>query len=209
MRIIKKSLILVLASLAVALGGYWYHGTRSLNAWPMVNAQPAGKGILCFGDSLVAGRGADEAKNTYPAQLERLTGVNVLASGVSGETSEDGLKRLQKTRGDSFGIAVVTLGGNDILRKIPWETTQKNLAAIFREFQSRGALVVFTAVEGPLGGREKRYRQLCKEHGVVMVPNILKGILSDPELKADMVHPNSAGYRVVAERIQNVIRPFL
>ncbi len=205
----RRASIVMLVMGAVASVWFWQRWSRRLNYWELTNPSPANPTILCYGDSLVAGFGADDPQGTYPVQLGKILGVEVIASGVPGETSEGGWKRLQATRGRSFGVAVVTLGGNDILQRVPWETTQKNLSAIFQEFQSRGALVLFTAVEGPFGGRQKRYRQLCREKGVVMVPDILKGILGNPDLTADPIHPNSAGYRLVAERVAKAAAPFL
>ena len=78
------------------------------------------------------------------------------------------------------------------------------------ELQGRGVLVAFTGVEGPLGGsRGKRYRQLCQDHGVILIPDILDGILSDDSLRSDQIHPNGDGYKLMAQRVADVIAPYL
>ena len=49
--------------------------------------------ILAFGDNLTVGLGTTET-SSYLAVLADLTGLNVINSGVSGETTDRGLKRL-------------------------------------------------------------------------------------------------------------------
>jgi len=91
---------------------------------------------------------------------------------------------------------------------VPWAETERGLRAVFREFQSRGAVVAFTGVEFPLFGGDLRGRQrrLCRECGVLFIPNILGGILTDSALRADQVHPNRVGYGKVAERVAARVR---
>jgi len=181
-----------------------------INAWDLVNAPPPSGPIVCFGDSLVAGIGADSPDGSYPRQLERLLGREVLVWGTSGLTSAEGFKRLQDARAFRGGVVVVTLGGNDIIKQTPWRQTNESLGKIFQELQARGALVAFTGVEGPIKGtRGKRYRELCRRNGVILIPDILGGILANDDLKADQIHPNDAGYRLMAQRVAAVLGPLL
>lgn len=209
MQISRKQLILAAAAgiLAMALFLVW-RGTR-LNRWEIVNRPPQQRQIVCFGDSLVHGVGATSAEGGYPFQLGQMLGIQASAYGVPGETAAEGLERLAETPEIAECIAIVTLGGNDILRRIPWEETEKSLEAIFRALQSRGCMVVYTGVKGFGGGLSGRHRRLCRRAGVVLVPNILKGILGDPKLKADQIHPNNRGYAIVAERIATVVGPLI
>jgi len=203
-------------ALAILILFLVWHGVGAwkrwrLNRWPIRNLPVASGPIVCFGDSLVSGVGASSASDTYPAQLGRQLGREVVANGIPGHTTADGLARLQEGKGpQDAALVIVTLGGNDMLNRIPLTTTVENLRRIFGELHSRGCVVAFTVVESPLsGGRGKALTQLCKRQGVIVVPDLLGGILSNGKLKDDPIHPNDAGYAIVAERVAKAIRPFL
>ena len=166
------------------------------------NYPPQNNEICCFGDSLVYGVGADSPADAYPDVLAKLTGRSVYNWGTSGDTTSDGLNKCIKFQERKFGAVIVTLGGNDILRRIRWEITKENLRKIFQLIQESGAVVVFTGVTGPLNPtREKLYGVICKEQGVLYIPEILKGIMNNTDLKSDEIHPNSEGYKLMAERV--------
>jgi acyl-CoA thioesterase-1 len=174
---------------------------------PLTNVPPANQIICCFGDSLVAGKGAGDEANKYHSVLADLLGREVVAIGKSGATTADGLNSCEKIESGDYGIIVVTLGGNDIMQRIDYNQTEKNLEGIFTKLQERGAVVAFTCVLSPLSiSRGKKYRQLCERTGVLFVPDILNGILADPSLRADEIHPNADGYRLVAERVAASLR---
>ena len=68
-------------------------------------------------------------------------------------------------------------------------------------------MVAFTGVSGPFfAARENLYEELCEEEGVLLIPGILNGILDNPSMKSDQVHPNAAGYRLMAERVAAALR---
>lgn len=170
------------------------------------NSPPQNSTICIFGDSLVAGVGAEDHES-YPAQLAELTGHTVIAVGTSGDTTAQALQRIARVQDQPYGIIIVTLGGNDIIRRVPWDETRENLRQLFQKLQETGAVVAYTGVIGPLNfSRDKKYRKLCEEEGVFYISDILDGILSDPRLKADDVHPNAAGYRLMAERVADALR---
>lgn len=182
-----------------------------LNRWPIRNLPVASGPVVCFGDSLVSGIGASSATETYPAQLGRLLGREVLADGIPGQTTGDALARLRGGEGPrDAALVIVTLGGNDMLNRTSLATTVENLRGIFSELHARQAVVAFTVIESPLsGGRGKALTQLCKRQGVIVIPDLLGGILNHNEFKDDPIHPNDAGYALVAERVNKVLRPFL
>jgi acyl-CoA thioesterase-1 len=64
-------------------------------------------------------------------------------------------------------------------------------------------LGLFTDEYGPL------YEEIAEKHGALYIPQVLKGILSDPKLKSDSIHPNGAGYQLMAERILEQVKPLL
>lgn len=173
---------------------------------PITNIPPQNERICCFGDSLVAGVGARSEAENYPAFLAAKSGRAVVNWGTPGDTTADGLEKTDQFIDEKFGIVIVTLGGNDILRRLPWPETKANLHRIFQSIQRSGAVVVFTGVTGPLNpSRNRLYRNICAEEGVLFVPEILDGILQDSALRADSVHPNSAGYKMVADRVHDAL----
>jgi lysophospholipase L1-like esterase len=208
----KSAIAAILACiLLLAVAGVRRFARPALNTWDIVNlpVEPTGP-LLCFGDSLVAGFGASSSQAGYPARLGRLLGRPVVAIGTPGQTAAEGLKKLRADPRIRAPLVIVTLGGNDILKRIPLEKTVAALDEIFRELQRRGATVAFTGVESLLPGkRGAAYRRLCREHGVILIPDVLDGILGNDALLSDTVHPNDKGYGLMAERVAAVLRPFL
>ncbi|MDX9979030.1 MAG: GDSL-type esterase/lipase family protein [Lentisphaeria bacterium] len=203
--------ILVVVLLLGGCFGWVNRPAPKPNQWPIRNL-PVGPGpIVCYGDSLVSGVGASSSRQTYPAQLGQLLGRPVQAQGTPGETTAGALASLRDGDGPKDApLVVVTLGGNDILARTRLSVTEANLAEIFDLLHARGAVVAFTAIESPLSGQRGRsLAKLCRRHGVILVPDLLGDILGEDELMADPIHPNDAGYAIVAERIATALRPFL
>ena len=100
--------------------------------------------ILAFGDSLLTGYGLEDGQN-YPARLEtalRVRGINarVANAGVSGNTTADGLQRLDFTldnQKQAPDLVVISLGGNDMLRALPVGQTRDNLDAMLKQLHAR------------------------------------------------------------------------
>ena len=182
------------------------------NSWSITNEHPQGTAVVAFGDSLTAGYQVAEA-DSYPAQLTGLLGREVVNRGVSGDTTADGLARLDRdVLSESPGIVLLSLGANDMLRKQPIDDTFANLRRIVDRIQARGALVVLIGVEGyPLvhGDYGSRYRELARETGCVYVPDMLDDVFGDPALMYDQIHPNAKGYAKIAARIESEVGRYL
>lgn len=108
-------------------------------------------------------------------------------------------------------LAVVEFGGNDFLRRVPVEETLQNLEAIVSTLISGGMMVVILEVEVGLGGDPYLvgYQAVAERHGAILVPDIMKGILTSPDLKADTIHPNAKGHRLIADRVIRILAPLL
>ncbi len=164
--------------------------------------------IFAFGDSLLAGYGLETGEG-YPARLEaalRARGINarMIDAAVSGDTSQAGAQRLafaldaQDTKPD---LAVVSLGGNDMLRGLPPEETRKSMDAILGEFDKRGIeVVVLGMLAAPNLGKDYAdrfnpiYPALAKAHGDTLVPFFMQPLLENPDLiQPDKVHPTAQG----------------
>ncbi len=197
----RTKLVAVAIVLAAAGAAFVLFGRENLD-WPVTNDQAAGQVIVAFGDSLTRGFGASEG-STYPDHLSELLGCPIVNAGRDGETAGQALSRIDRVLANQPDTVIITLGGNDILRRTPLETTLDDLRQIFQTLQQAGAMVVYAAVDPPLIGSNwvSAVRDLCRAEGVLYVPSIMDGLWSDSERMYDSIHPNGKGYRVVAERI--------
>ena len=176
-----------------------------------VRQPTAGTRIICFGDSLTAGTGASRGMD-YPAQLSRLISREVVNAGVPGDTTAEGLARLEAdVLSQSPRLVLITLGGNDLKNRIPKDEAFRNLREIVDRIHEAGAVAIIGGIDIPLYGRGfgAAYRKLAEETGAVLIENILEDILGDRALMSDPIHPNDAGYAIMAERFHEAIRAFL
>jgi acyl-CoA thioesterase-1 len=177
--------------------------------------------LVALGDSLTAGLGVDPT-SSYPARLQaRLAAAGyryrVVNAGVSGDTSAQGLNRLDAVVALKPRIVIVALGANDGLRGIPVEVTRRNLDEILRTLQRDGVTVLLAGLEIPPNyGSEytaafrNMYSQLAREHKAAFLPFLLEGVGGHPDLnQEDGIHPTAEGYAVVADNLWKVLQPML
>ena len=170
-------------------------------------ALPAGSTILALGDSLTAGYAAD-AEAAYPAVLASLTGWQIINGGVSGNTSAQALARLPALMRRQPQLVLVSIGGNDFLRKVPEADTRSNIRQIVQQIKAAGVPAVLVAVPyfttGALFGRlseHPMYEELAAELNVPLLKGAWAEVLGDKKLKSDQIHANAQGYRVFAEKM--------
>lgn len=176
---------------------------------PGYSPLPAASTVLAFGDSVTFGTGAAGGED-YPSQLALISGWTVANHGVPGDTSEGAKQRiaaaLDETRPQ---LVIVEIGGNDFLRRRPEAQTKENIRDILRVVkQSRVPVVLVATPRFSLLGAATGslpdaglYAELAEEEDVALVPGVFAGVLSDAQLKSDQIHPNAAGYRLLAEGI--------
>ena len=164
--------------------------------------------LLAFGDSLTYGTGADEAES-YPAQLARLTGRRVVREGNPGEVSAAGLERLPAALDEHRPrLLLLCHGGNDFLRRQSKQAAAENLRAMVRLAKSRGVevLLIGTPEPGFSVTPPEFYAEIAKEFRIPYEGDVLGKILKDSSLKADQIHPNAKGYRLMAQRVFELLR---
>ena len=166
------------------------------------NLDSPGKTIVVLGDSIASGVGSGRGE-AYPDLLAARFGTEeVVNAGVSGNTTADGLARIDEV--------IVELGGNDLLRRVPPEQTEKSLREILDRLVAARVVPVLVELDAPFGGRYLEiYERLGDEYQVPVVEDILGEILRDPSLKSDTIHPNAAGQKVLAEAIVEEIEPLI
>jgi acyl-CoA thioesterase-1 len=165
--------------------------------------------IVAFGDSLTAGTGADAPGDAYPAVLGRLIGREVINSGVPGETSAEGLRRLPAVLAEHRPkLVLLCLGGNDIVQHLDSKQTAKNLTAMVQLAKARGTAVLLIGVpdRNLFGGVAKYYPEVANALQLPYEGDVMNEVLRDARLESDPVHPNSAGYRRIGERLAVLLK---
>jgi len=164
--------------------------------------------VLAFGDSLTYGTGAND-EQSYPAQLARITGRRVVREGVPGEVSATGLARLPAVLdAHQPRLLILCHGGNDFLRRLPKEQAAENVRAMIRLAKDRGVevLLIGTPEIGFTLTPPEFYAGIAKQFGIPYEGDVLTKILRNGELKSDQIHPNAQGYRLMAERVAELLR---
>lgn len=164
--------------------------------------------VVAFGDSITYGVGA-APQESYPAVLERLIGRRVVNAGVSGEVTAAGLARLPEVlEREKPALVILCLGGNDFLRRLDRKQAALNLRAMVRLAREKGASVALLAVPalGLSVAPDPLYRDLASDLITPLEEKTLSDILADRSLKADLIHPNAAGYRRLAEAVRDLLK---
>ncbi len=175
------------------------------------NINSKGKNIICFGDSLTLGYGAESGQD-YPTLLAKMMSLPVINAGIDGDTSVEALKRIESDvlKREPL-LVIIEFGGNDFLRKISLEKTVKNVEGMIKKIQAAGAMAAIADVGNGLvmGDYSKEFKRLSKEYNLIFIPRLLDGILTNPSLKSDFIHPNAEGYKLISQRVYRVILPYL
>jgi len=179
-------------------------------ALPAADAAPR---ILALGDSLTAGFGLSR-EQAFPVRLQaRLAAqgvaTTVINGGVSGDTTADGLARLDWALADHPDIVLVELGANDALRGIDPKLTYANLDKVVARLKASGARVMLLGMLAPANwGRDYQrdfdaiYPKLAEKYQVPLYPFFLEGVATDPALnQPDGLHPNAQGVEIIADKI--------
>ncbi len=161
--------------------------------------------IVAFGDSLVQGVGSSQG-NDFVSLLSKKIGLNIINAGISGNTTQNGLARLEKDVIEQKpDVVIVLLGGNDAIRQIPESQTFGNLEKIILQIKNSGAKVLLLGVRGGVAFMGKNYnsefKKLAKKTNVVLVPDVLDGLFGNKDLMSDGIHPNDKGYEKIAEKV--------
>ncbi|MDD4939916.1 MAG: GDSL-type esterase/lipase family protein [Candidatus Omnitrophica bacterium] len=177
----------------------------------IANLDSKGKNIICFGDSITFGYGA-EPGGDYPSALSKMLTLPVINAGIDGDTSSEALRRLETDVLDREPLLVIIeFGGNDFLRKIPDDVTLDNMRKIIEKVQAQGAMAAIVDISTAMVMRQyySLFYSLAREKGAIFIPRALSGIITNPRLKSDFIHPNADGYSLISQRIHRAISPYL
>jgi acyl-CoA thioesterase-1 len=182
---------------------------------PAVAAQPAPAQpkVAILGDSITAGYGLP-SREALPAKLSAELAkmgdpVRIIPAGLSGDTTAGGLRRVDRAVPAGTRVCVVALGGNDLLNGEDPARMRANLERIVDHLKARGVTVVLAGLKVPplLDGAyahafNAAFATVGKEKGVIFMPDLLDGVVLNPDLNQhDGIHPNARGVEVIARRL--------
>ncbi len=173
--------------------------------------------VMLYGDSLMAGYGLPQNEN-LTSELTRnfkendpsLTFIN---ASISGNTSKNGLSRVDWSIGDKPNIVILCLGANDMLRGLDPALTANNLDTIITKFKKNNVIVILAGMLSPesMGPDyqsefDSIYPELSKKHSLIFMPFLLDGVALEKDLLlADYKHPNAQGIKVMATNLSPYI----
>jgi acyl-CoA thioesterase-1 len=142
----------------------------------------------------------------------------VVNASVSGDTTQNGLQRLQPAlkRHHPQGV-LIELGGNDALRGTPPKVIRHNLVTMIRQARAAGAWVAL--LEAPVlpnygkpyaDAVAKLYVDVAREEKIIRVPCFVCGVGTEPGLmQADGIHPNEKAQARMLDAVWPHIQPKL
>ena len=177
--------------------------------------------VLLFGDSLMSGYGLPEEDHLSVILEKSLKSegyeIQVFNGSVSGDTSLDGLDRIEdELLDESYDLIIIGLGANDMLRRINPNQTKQNLDEIINIILDNNIKVILAGmVASPTNGLsykkkfDKIYPDLSKKFELELIPFLLKGVALNPNFNQDDgLHPNEKGVLIIAETIKRSITNF-
>lgn len=180
------------------------------------------KVLVVFGDSLSAGYGL-EAGQSYPDDMQRTLDKEgyawrVVNLGISGDTTEGGVARIQSAVRLKPAVVLLELGGNDGLRGLPLKVTRQNLETMIVQFRQAGAKVVLAGMTLPpnygpdyIRDFQKIYSDLAAKYKLRLIPFLLSDIIT-PDLRylqRDGIHPTAEGAQIVSGTVLKTVKPLL
>ena len=178
--------------------------------------------VIALGDSLTQGFGLPEEAGFVP-QLEawldaRGHDVTVENHGVSGDTTAGGLARIGWALSGEADALIVALGGNDLLRGLPPDTSRANLDGILAEAQAQDLPVLLVGLVAPgnygpdyKAAFDAMYPELAAQYGAQHVTSFLAPLSeaaeADPSgvvaryMQPDGIHPNADGVALIVEAL--------
>ncbi len=177
--------------------------------------------LVCFGDSLTAGYGAETGKS-YPDFLQADLDAKgyhyrVVNEGVSGATSKDGVAQLPSIVAMKPAVVVVEFGGNDGLRGLPIKDLRANLDTMVGTLKAAGAKVLVAGISIPpdygpdyISQLNASYPLIAKKHNVPLLPVLLQGVFGvEGMMQQDRTHATAQGNEIVAKNILPLVLPLL
>lgn len=195
-----------------------------VSSLPAQTTDSGRKRLIVLGDSITAGLGL-EREQAYPALLQKKADAARLAyevvnAGVSGDTTAGGLRRIDWALGaKGADVLMIALGGNDGLRGISPEQTEKNLADIVKKARSKNPAmkILIAGMQMPenMGAKyvesfKTIFPRVAQAEKTALLPFLLEGVGGDEELnQADRIHPTAEGQQKIADLVWSKLKGML
>jgi acyl-CoA thioesterase-1 len=190
--------------------------------------------LVCFGDSLTAGYGAtvprkEDREKSFPAYLQNKINIPVINAGTSGFTTPWALTQVEKdVLSKNPLIVIIELGANDLRMGIDIKNTERKLqniidlikdgkrkiyiAKFYTEAIAREMARVFNITDYDkqtelINQYDTMFNTLASSNNIELIEDIWNGVWGIH--MSDQIHPNAAGYEIMADNIFKVLKPYL
>ena len=181
--------------------------------------------IVCFGDSITAGYAVRRGFPSFLLESLRQrfpdSKIEMINSGISGDTSQDGLGRLDwAVLSYEPDLVTINFGINDCVLGLSLEEFEMNLVEMVRRIRAGPDSEILLLSSQPLESPPYDQRVLdyyqtvervAKEMNVGFVDvygawmkRVRVGMPLDSLILPGLDHPNEAGYRIIAEELMSL-----
>jgi acyl-CoA thioesterase-1 len=180
------------------------------------------KNIVFFGNSLTAAYQLSPEQGFAALIQQKIDSLGLpytcVNAGLSGETTADGVARIDWILQQPMDVFVLELGGNDALRGLPLKESKKNLQIIIDKVKAKNpdCKIVVAGMMAPpnLGAYAKDFQkifpEIAKKNNASLIPFLLEGVGGDPKLNLpDGIHPTPEGHKILAETVWKTLKPLL
>jgi len=174
--------------------------------------------ILLFGDSLMSGYSLSEEHHLSIVLEKNLKSegydIEVINGSVSGDTSLDGLDRIEEALSEyNVDLIILGLGANDMMRRINPQQTEQNLEKIIKIIQDKKINILLAGMVASLSNGldykkkfDEIFPNLAKKYELPLIPFLLDEVALKPELNlSDGMHPNDKGILVISKTVKKSI----
>lgn len=177
--------------------------------------------LVCYGDSITAGRGLAPGL-AFPDSLQRILNAEgyhykVINQGTSGATTKDAVAGLPGVLRLHPDAVIVEFGGNDGLRGLPLEQTRRNLDQVLAGLQAAHIKILLAGITLPpnygpdyIQSFDKVFKDLAARYHVAFVPMIYRDLINVPgTIQSDGIHPTAKGSEIIAHTLLPSLKPLL
>ena len=167
--------------------------------------------IVVLGDSLANGYGVGE-RESFALKIPITLNKKPSKMGIDGETTIGLLNRMDLALDSIPSIAaiIISIGGNDFLRKIERSQTLSNLESIILKAKKRTNCVILLGVPSSIysNGVDSMYINLAKKYKLILDSISMPLIFKNRDLRVDAIHPNENGHSLIAKNMLDLINQY-